>query len=233
MKRLPIQDCGESDSIAVIRERVKLQGRFVIDVGCGDMTFSQKLVEAGARVLAIDPDAEQAVTNRAAETPGGLKFLETTAESLPLEDNTLDGVCFSFSLHHIPESSYSDVFDELFRILKPGGFLFAIEPTDCPLNDVMKLFHDETHVRRAAQDVLHERAVPKFSTAESVTYHSYVQYDGWEYFAKRFASRSFNNLYSEADVRQPEVQAAFEAAGAPDYRFFSPKLTMCLLGFQG
>lgn len=233
MKKLPVKNLGQTDSIAVLTQRVDIQDKHVIDVGCGDMVFSKKLCDAGARVLAIDPDPIQSALNREMESLDRLEFLESAAESIPLADDSLDGVCFSFSLHHVPGDTYPAVFNELFRVLRPGGFMYVVEPTSCVLNDVMKRFHDEDKERDAAQDVLHQLAVPRFESAESVTYHSYISYDGWEHFATRFAGKSFNELYSESDIRRPEVKAAFEAVGAPDYTFFSPKLTMLLTGFRG
>ena len=95
---------------------------------------------------------------------------------------------------------------------------------------VMKLFHNEDRERAAAWQALEELAKTAFHSAEAVTYHSFAQYESFEQFAQRFASRSFNSLYTEADVRRPEVEAAFERLGGPDYRFQSPKQVMILKG---
>ncbi len=228
----PQSDFGCTTSIEVIKQFVPLKGTSVVDVGCGDMTFSMPLAELGAQVLAIDPDPVQAKLNRESEPRLGLTFAEAGAESLPVADRSMDGVFFSYSLHHIPAETYPRVFQEIFRVLKPGGFLLVIEPLGCPLNEVMKLFHDEDRERAAAQQGLVELAVPRFDLAEVVTYHSFIQYDSFDQFADRYSSRSFNTLYTEADVRHPAVEAAFEAHGQPDYRFQSPKQAMILRGFQ-
>ena len=222
------KDLGCITNIEVINQFVSLTGRHVIDAGCGDMAISRQLAENGASVLAIDPDSIQAELNRKTLPLENIEFVETGAEKIPVEAATIDGVFFSYSLHHIPQAIYPKVFGEVLRVLKPDGFLFVIEPVACPLNDVMKLFHNEDRERAAAWQALEELAVRSFDSAEAVTYHSFAQYESFEQFAGHFASRSFNSLYTEADVRRPEVKAAFERLGKPDYRFQSPKQVMVL-----
>ena len=86
-------------NLEVINHFVSLDGKFVIDAGCGSMTFTRLLLELGARVLAIDPDPVQAKLNRAAEPLANLEFVESGAELLPVESRSVDGVFFSYSLH--------------------------------------------------------------------------------------------------------------------------------------
>ncbi len=228
----PIQDLGCQTNINVINRFVSLPGKFVIDAGCGAMTFTRPLVDHGARVLAIDPDPVQAKLNRAATPIANLEFVETGAEQLPVSSGTVDGVFFSYSLHHIPARLYPQVFEEVIRVLAPDGFLYVIEPIDCPLNEVMKLFHDEDQERAAAWKALEQLAMSAFQSVQVVTYHHFTQYESWDDFATQFAGRSFNSLYTEADVRRPAVQKAFERLGGPAHRFSSPKQVMILQGLK-
>ncbi len=225
-------DLGQTNSIDVINGRLSLAGKSVIDIGCGAMDFSRLLAESGANVLAIDPDAAQAKLNRESEPVTGIEFVETGAESLPCKPASVDGVFFSFSLHHISEEAYPQVFTEIFRVLRPGGFLAAIEPSPSALNEIMKLFHNEDKERAAAQIALQQIAVPVFASSEMVTYHSFIEYQSFDQFANRFASKSFNELYSEADIRRDAVRTAFEQH-APDFKFISPKQTLILTDFRG
>jgi SAM-dependent methyltransferase len=227
-----IQDLGCTTSLDVIKERIPLAGLFVIDVGCGDMAFSRQLVDAGARVLAVDPDPVQAERNRAAAPVEHLAFVESGAGALPAPDATADGVFYSFSLHHVPANLYAAAFAEVVRVLKPDGFLCVIEPTASPLNEVMKLFHDEDRERAAAQDALSTLAAPAFAEHEEYTYHSFIEYESFDAYAQGHGGKSFNSGYAEADVRRPEVEAAFERLGAPDYRFASPKSMRLFRGLR-
>lgn len=227
-----MDDLGCITNVEVIKRLISVDGKRVVDAGCGSMTVSRMLAELGASVIAVDPDSIQAEKNRAAEPTPNVEFVEAGAESIPVDDGSIDGVFFSYSLHHIPESIYPEVFQEVFRILKPDGFLYVIEPIDCPLNQVMKLFHDEDVERAAAQSALHEIAVPAFKEWQEVTYHGWTEYESFEAFVRKFSFRSFNSNYTEANVSRDEVRAAFELHGAPDYRFQSPKSVMCCKGLR-
>lgn len=194
------------------------------------MTWTRHLSELGARVLAIDPDPIQAELNRVGDLIPNVEFVEAGADKIPAESDTVDGFFFSYSLHHIPAEIYPQVFDEVLRVLKPDGFLYIIEPVDCPINEVMKLFHDEDRERAAAWTALEQLAISAFSSSEVVKYHSFSQYESFDDFATQFAGRSFNSLYTEADVRSLKVEEAFERLGQPDYRFQSKKQVMFLQG---
>lgn len=223
-----MKDLGLISNLEVTQSFVNLPGKTVVDVGCGDMTFSKILAEAGAHVLAIDPDPVQAEKNRKAQPTNAIRFEESGADAIPAEDHSVDGVFFSYSLHHIPAELYSLVFEEVVRVLKPGGFLYIIEPTDCPLNQVMMLFHDEQAERAEAQAALHTIAKPHFESAEEVIYHSMRQFESFDDFADHYSSRSFNTLYSDEDVRSETVRDLFEKNGAPNYSFKAPKQVMVL-----
>ena len=225
---VPSTELGCTTSIEVITDCLPLHQKQIIDAGCGSMAFTRPLLEHGARVLGIDPDPIQAALNRATKPTPGLEFLEAGAERLPVGDQSTDGIFFSYSLHHIPARLYPSVFSEVFRVLRPDGFLCVIEPMDCPLNEVMKLFHDEDLERQKAQQALHDLAVPRFESANIFLYHSFTQYPSFETFASQFAQRSFNECYTAEDVNRPQVRQAFERLGQPDYRFKSPKQAMVL-----
>ena len=216
-----VKDLGFTTNVDVITQFVSLAGRFVVDAGCGSMTWTRHLSDLGARVLAVDPDPVQAELNRVTEAIPSVEFVETGSDQIPLESGIVDGVFFSYSLHHIPVELYPRVFKEVLRVLKPDGFLYAIEPTDCPINDVMKLFHNEDRDRAAAWSALEQLAASSFQSKQVVQYHSFSQYDSFDDFATQFGSRTFNSIYTEADVRTPQVEAMFERLGQPDFRFKS------------
>ena len=222
---MPLQfdDLGFRTNVDVLKSFIDIKGMNVIDAGCGGMTFTRHLSELGGNVLAIDPDPVQAELIRNGETLERIKFIEASADNLPADDDSIDGVFFSYSLHHVPAELYPRVFSEVKRVLKPDGFLYVIEPIDCPMNQVMKLFHNEDRERALAQDALQTLAGPIFEEASFVQYHGYREYDSFEHFAEFFTSKSFNT-YQTKNVTAPEVRAAFEKHGAPNYKFASPKM---------
>lgn len=228
-----INNLGEKLNLEVILDRIDLGEKTVADIGCGNLSFTRQIAPHCKHVIAIDPDPVQAEKIRSATDLGNIEFHQAGAEKLPLPDNSVDGVFFAYSLHHVPTELYPQTFTELDRLTRPGGFLYVIEPTDSPLNEVMKLFHDESEVRAAAQQALHELAMPNFAKKAEFTYHGFRQYKSFDDFAETFVAKSFNHLYTEEDVRDPKVQQLFEENGAPEYRFTVPKIVMHLSEKKG
>ena len=223
---------GFSSNIAIVNQFLSLKALVVLDIGCGDMKFSRLLIEQGAQVVAIDPDPIQATINRESDPRPSLEYIECGAEEIPLGSNTVDGIFFSHSLHHIPMDSFKEVFNEVSRVLKPGGFLYVIEPVDCSMHQVYKLFHDEERQLEAAQAALTSLAVPAFESGLIITYYSYSQFQSWEHFVVQYGTRSFNTKYSDADIRRPEVEAAFYQWGGANHQFQLKKQVMLLKGHK-
>ena len=213
-------------NLDVMDSLLKPANLFLIDAGCGDMSLTRELSKRGANVLAIDPDPIQAEKNRALSTIPNVGFAETGADELPVEDSSIDGILFSYSLHHVPEALYPAVFREALRVLKPDGFLYVLEPVaGGDLYDVMSMFHDETQVRAQAQEALKRYANPAFEQVQTFSWYREAKYTGWEEFANHYAGLSYNASYTEEQIRAPDVQHRFESLGrATNYRFEVPML---------
>lgn len=89
-------------------------GDHVLDLGCGDGELTQKLVEAGARVLGIDSSAEQA----AAARERGLDARVMDARDLDFQGE-FDAVLSNAALHWMTD--LETVFRGVSAALKPGG----------------------------------------------------------------------------------------------------------------
>lgn len=217
-------DLGVTSNLDVIDQFLQPGGCFLIDAGCGDMSLSRQLAARGASVLAIDPDPVQAEKNRQADTIVNVGFTQTGAQTIPVEPASVDGVLFSYSLHHIPKADFRAVFDEMRRILKPEGFVYIMEPVAAgPLNEVMQLFHDEREVRAAAQQAIDEIAMPMFSDVQIAEYCVPVRFDSWDDFANKYTAHSYNTQYSAQDVRTDEVRKTFLQAGhSTGFNFQTP-----------
>lgn len=226
------EDQGVTTDLDVIDRLLDVRGKFLVEAGCGNMHLSRELAARGAHVLAIDPDPVQAEKNRHAETINNVGFIEAGAQAIPVENQSVDGVLFPYSLHHVPAHLYPDVFKEILRVLRPTGFVYAMEPVAVgDLNEVMRLFHDEQAVRADAKRALESLAMPLFQQVSVVNYRVPVQYDSWEEYASRYAGKSFNADYTEADVRAEVVKARFMELGEPlQFSFESPMQVTWLQG---
>lgn len=217
-------DMGVSTDLAVIDHFLDVKDAFLIDAGCGNMALSRALAQRGASVLGIDPDPVQALKNQAAETIPDVGFAQTGADAIPVENASVDGVLFPYSLHHVPAELYPAVFEELSRVLKPEGFIYAIEPVAAgDLNEVMRLFHDESLVRQQAQEALEVHVIPNFDEVAVIDYRIPLEYSSWEQYASRYAGKSYNTNYTEAQVRADSVRRRFLELGEPrGFHFESP-----------
>ncbi|MBT7915231.1 class I SAM-dependent methyltransferase [Candidatus Bathyarchaeota archaeon] len=211
------EDLGEADEISVIDRLVGLAGLNIMDVGCGDGRVTRQLVEHGALALGVEPDPIQAEKNRAADSMPGLTFMEAPGQSLPAKDGSIDGVFFSYSLHHIPRKYRDGALIEAARVLKPEtGFLYVMEPMLVGSMDALyRPFNDETEVRTQAYEALKRTAAPLFTEARELHYYASVHYDSFTVFVEEVAGTTYNH-FSRERVDTPEVNALFEAGRAGD-----------------
>ena len=218
---------GERADAAAVAALTPLAGLTVVDVGCGAGQTSRELAALGASVIAIEPDLIQAAKNREAEPVQGVAFVEAHAEDLPVASGSADGVFFFRSLHHVPVEAMEAALAEAARVLKPeSGFLCVIEPgmegTHFPL---IRPFHDETRVRKAAQAALERSARLLFREIERFRYVQYRRYANFEALVARVIGQTFNDIRRER-VETDEVRALFEAGRTDrsDFMFEQPML---------
>ena len=220
------EDLGIMTDVAAALALVEVAGRALIDVGCGAGGNAEALHRAGARVLGVEPDPIQAEKNRALTPPEGLKFVEGRAEALPADDASMDGVLFFRSLHHVPAPSMDAALAQAARVLKPEGFLVVIEPGMAGGNfELMRLYHDETEVRSAAQAALARAAAPRFHRIEKRACRQFPRHASFDAFVARALGQTFNAI-DRARIETDEVRAVFEAGRTPagDYVFEQPML---------
>ncbi|MDE2463381.1 MAG: class I SAM-dependent methyltransferase, partial [Alphaproteobacteria bacterium] len=98
----PRKDLGRMNDLEAIGALLEVKGLRLVDVGCASGAQDRELVGRGATVLGVEPDPVQAEKNRKAEPLPGLTFVEARAQALPAESQSMDGVFFFRSLHHVP-----------------------------------------------------------------------------------------------------------------------------------
>ncbi len=100
------------------------RGERFLDIGCGTGAFTGRLTRLGLTGVALDLSLHN-VRLASSEFPEA-DFLAGDAEALPFSDNQFDIVTFSGILHHL--ASMHGALAESYRVLKPGGRLFAYDP---------------------------------------------------------------------------------------------------------
>ncbi len=219
------------DELDVLAELVPLAGQRIIELGCGAAQLSRSLLARypESHVIGLEIDERQHAKNLALPQDG-LQFVSGVAESIPYPDQSFDLAMMLKSLHHVPKESMAKALAEIARVLRPGAHLYVSEPVFAgPLNDVVRLFHDEGVVRAAAQAALDVAAAG--SQWEQVAQRSFdvpVTFTGFADFEQRLMRATFAN-HQISDAKLAEVQAAFEPHIGPDgVRFERPMLIRLL-----
>lgn len=109
------------------------------------------VAQHAASVLALEVDSIQLAKNRAIADLPNVCFGHGGAELIPAADASFDIVLMFKSLHYVPVALMDDAFSEIHRVLRPGGIAYISEPVYAgDFNEVLRLFHDEKAVRKAA-----------------------------------------------------------------------------------
>lgn len=104
-------------------------GDAVLDIGCGGGYLARLLAAAvapGGLVTGIDPSGP-AIAYARRRSPGSCSFTVAAAQDLRLPGRSFDVVTSTLAVHHIPEAARPDAFDEMYRVLRPGGALLAAD----------------------------------------------------------------------------------------------------------
>jgi SAM-dependent methyltransferase len=103
------------------------EGKVAADIGVGWGDYLPHLIRRGFSVIAIDNDADNVARIKRLDTGSALLgALPADAHSLPLADASADVVFMGEVLEHVEEPARA--LGEAYRVLRPGGHLFADVP---------------------------------------------------------------------------------------------------------
>jgi len=136
-----------------------VDGKRVLDAGCGTGVYTEWLLDRGASVVGVD--VSEAMLAHAAARAGDRAVFHRADLAEPLEfapDESFDGVICALALGYVAE--WRRPFAEFERLLRPGGFfVFTVaHPFDeFPLDDDGNYFAVERRVKEWSVDVPYYR----------------------------------------------------------------------------
>ena len=116
-------------SFLVSRVRVGPDHR-VLDVATGTGAVATELVRrTGCSVVGLDQSGEMLAEARSRVAAAGLEdrieLVEGTADELPFEDGSFDGLTFTYLLRYVEDPAAT--LRELARVVRPGGTIASLE----------------------------------------------------------------------------------------------------------
>ena len=136
------------------------------------------------------------------------------AEDLPVKDRSADIVVFFNSFHHVDRLGLPWAMKEAARVLKSGGLLYVSEPlAEGPYFELMKPAHDETEVRRQAQEALRHGAEFNLLLERVVTHTDSVAFPDYQAFHDRITAIN-PDTRDRFEQHEEDIQTSFERLGA-------------------
>jgi SAM-dependent methyltransferase len=147
------------------RERVisGAQGR-VLEIGIGSGLNLPFYGDSVTQIVGLDPSAKllEMARKAARQKSMPLDLIEGSAESIPLEERSIDTVVTTWALCSVPEASRA--LEEMRRVLKPGGRLLFVEHGRSPeqrvqwwqdhLTSAWKHVSGGCHLNRAVSELI-------------------------------------------------------------------------------
>lgn len=198
----------------VIVETLDLEGKRVIDVGCGDGNLTRLMARNGAHVLGVECSPRQLAKAWKADKVSDERIVEGVGQALPAEDGSADMVVFFNSLHHIPAEHMAQALAEARRVLVPGGMVYVSEPVaEGKFFETCRPVDDETQVRAQALACL--RQADGFQMKDEILYLHTVTLKTYEAFRDRIVSANHEREERFAAMDE-QMRALYAANGRPN-----------------
>ena len=203
-----------ASELEVMAQVIAPVGARVLELGCGRAWMTRKLVESfnPAQVIATEVDRIQHEKNLLIDDLPQVRFVYGGAEAINLADGAMDLVIMLKSLHHVPLSLMDKAFDEIARVLRPGGAAYISEPVYAgAFNEILRLFNDEKQVREAAFGAL-LRAVERglFTVERQIFFLSNSRFADFAEFDERIVRATHSNHQLDQTLYD-QVRKLFQA----------------------
>ncbi len=220
------------DELVVIHELLDLCGKDILDLGCGRGERTRAIAAAGSgcKIFALEVDEVQHAINLEVKDLDNVRFGLGGAEAIPADDCSFDIVFMFKSLHHVPLELMPRAFAEIARVLRPGGCAYISEPLfRGSFNEVLRIFHDESHVRQKAfEAILEVHKAGDLELASQTFFDVPVHFDSFDDF-DRLVIRVTHSNHRLTDKMLEQVRSAFTRLGEDQGPRFEQPIRVDLL----
>ena len=122
---------GQDRRLAQIQEYVDLEGKRILDIGCGLGMYVEKLRRFSTDVYGVDVDADK-VAEASERLPN---IYQAPGEALPFGNESFDVILLNEVIEHVDDDRMTIC--EAYRCLRPGGQIIIYAPN--------RLYPFETH----------------------------------------------------------------------------------------
>jgi ubiquinone/menaquinone biosynthesis C-methylase UbiE len=123
---------GQERRLRLIRRFTPLEGRAILDIGCGLGAYARRFGDFSPSVYGMDVDAPRVKEGARLGTP---HLMVAAAEQIPIRDGVLDVVVLNEVIEHVTDDAVT--LREAMRVLRPGGTVIIYAPN--------RLYPFETH----------------------------------------------------------------------------------------
>lgn len=167
-----------------------------LDIGCGTGNYTSQLHDKETKFIGIDPS--QKMLDKAQKNYPNITWKLGTAENIPLEDKSVEGVVGTLTLHHW--SDLQQGFSELFRVMK---------------NYTNVVFFTSTPIQMLGYWLNHY--FPKMMSA------SVQQMPSQSEIINAMEAAGFKDIFAERYFIQPDLQDQFLYVGKQNPKLYLDK----------
>ena len=199
------------NEIDVLYRMLDFKGKTILELGCGAAEKTRQISETAEvnQIIAAEVDEIQHQKNLRIAGLKNVVFKAYGAEEIGEPDESIDIILMFKSLHHVPLNFLDQAFGEMHRVLKPGGLLYISEPVfDGPFNEVLRVYHDEEHVRQVAFRAVQAAAGSNFNLLEEYFFRNRIQMASFEQYEQRMLNVT-HTQHKLTDEQHKEVKRRF------------------------
>jgi SAM-dependent methyltransferase len=96
--------------------------RTILDLGCGGGRDSQYFSKKGFNVVAVDVSVSKQQQEKLKNND--IRFIKSDIRNLKIKKDSFDIIYAHLSLHYFNDKTTINILDNLYKILRPGGYIF-------------------------------------------------------------------------------------------------------------